>query len=149
MSIYGGKITTSRKLAKHAMQKLKDFYDYTTDKDWTADSLFPGGDIENADFEAFFEKTKKDYADISADILYRLCRAYGTKISEIFSNREPSNRLGKMFGDSLSEAELNYLISAEFVTRADDVLWRRSKLGLHMSSDEQNELINWFKTRKS
>ena len=54
-----------------------------------------------------------------------------------------------MFGDSLSEAELNYLIDYEFVTRADDVLWRRSKLGLHMSSKEQNELIKWLKTRKS
>ena len=149
MSIYGGKITTSRKLAKHAMQKLKDFYDYTTDKDWTVDSLFPGGEIENADFEAFFEKSKTDYADINPDILYRLCRAYGTKISEIFADRKPSNRLGKMFGDSLSEAELNYLIKAEFVTRAEDVLWRRSKLGLHMSKDEQNELSKWFKARKS
>ncbi|MEP6343547.1 MAG: glycerol-3-phosphate dehydrogenase [Maricaulaceae bacterium] len=149
MSIYGGKITTSRKLAEHAMQKLTAYYTHSSAKDWTSGSYLPGGDIEDANFDAFFEQARLNYPDVGENILFRLCRAYGTKISVLFANREQSNRLGEMFGDSLSEAELNYLIEYEFVTRAEDVLWRRSKLGLHMSKGEQNKLSKWFEARKS
>ena len=145
MSVYGGKITTSRKLAEHAMRKLKDFYQYTTHDDWTDGQFFPGGDMPNSDFEAFYELSKTEYPDVDAKILYRLCRAYGTKISEVFANRPKDNRLGTIFGAGLSEAEVNYLVDKEFATRADDILWRRSKLGLHMSKTEADSFKAWFK----
>ena len=145
MSVYGGKITTSRKLAEHAMRKLKDFYQYTTHDDWTVGQFFPGGDMPNSDFEAFYEASKANYPDVDAKILFRLCRAYGTKVSEVFANRPKDNRLGTIFGAGLSEAEVNYLVDKEFATRADDILWRRSKLGLHMSKTEADSFKAWFK----
>ena len=145
MSVYGGKITTSRKLAEHAMRKLKDFYQYTTHDDWTDGQFFPGGDMPNSDFEAFYEASKANYPDVDAKILFRLCRAYGTKVSEVFANRPKDNRLGTIFGAGLSEAEVNYLVDKEFATRADDILWRRSKLGLHMSKTEADSFKAWFK----
>ncbi len=144
MSIYGGKITTSRKLAEHALRKLKRYYNYTTDKDWTEAALFPGGDLPNADFEAFYAKAAERFSDIDSKILYRLCRAYGTMIDDIFANRPADNLLGRVFGAGLAEAEVNYLIEREFVTKVDDVLWRRSKMGLHMTQDERDEFSNWF-----
>jgi len=149
MSVYGGKITTSRKLAEHAMRKLKDYYQYSTDKDWTDGQHFPGGDMPNADFEAFYERSKAAYSDVDDKIIYRLCRAYGTKIDDIFANRPKDNRLGQIFGAGLSEAEVNYLVDREFVTQADDVLWRRSKLGLHMGEAEIQNFKAWFQGRKS
>ena len=144
MSIYGGKITTSRKLAEHATRKLKDYYKYTTYSDWTDGEFFPGGDMPNSDFEAFFKQAKKDYPSIDVKILYRLCRAYGTRIEDIFANRPKDKLLGQLFGAGLSEAEVNYLVAYEFVTRADDVLWRRSKLGLHMNAVEREAFTTWF-----
>ena len=149
MSVYGGKITTSRKLAEHAMQKLKRYYKYATDTDWTGGQPFPGGDMPDSDFEAFYAQAQKDYPEIDPKILYRLCRAYGTCIKDIFANRPKNDRLGEMFGAGLSEAEVNYLIASEFVTRAEDVLWRRSKLGLHMSKTEQSRFIMWFDVAKA
>jgi len=144
MSVYGGKITTSRKLAEHAMRNLKDYYQYTVHDDWTDGQYFPGGDMPNSDFEAFYESSKAGYPNVDAKILYRLCRAYGTCINDIFANRPKDNLLGKMFGAGLSEAEVNYLLSREFVTRAEDVMWRRSKLGLHMNEEERTAFTSWF-----
>lgn len=144
MSIYGGKITTSRKLAEHATSKLKKYYTYTTDKDWTEAAVFPGGDLPNADFDSFYAKSLKRYPSVEPKILYRLCRAYGTSIEEIFANRAADNMLGRIFGAGLNEAEVNYLIAREFVTRPDDVLWRRSKTGLHMSPEQREEFSTWF-----
>ena len=83
--------------------------------------------MPNSDFEAFFKQAKKDYPSIDVKILYRLCRAYGTRIEDIFANRPKDKLLGQLFGAGLSEAEVNYLVAYEFVTRADDVLWRRYK----------------------
>jgi len=144
MSVYGGKITTSRKLAEHATRKLKDYYNYTREDDWTEDAIFPGGDLPDVDFDAFYAAAKKQYDMIDPKILYRLCRAYGSEIDVVFANRPKDNLLGRVFGAGLTEAEVNYLIDREFVTRADDVLWRRSKLGLHMTDNERSEFTAWF-----
>lgn len=100
--------------------------------------------MPNSDFETFYETSKVNYPSVDAKILYRLCRAYGTCINDLFANRPKDNLLGTMFGAGLSEAEVNYLLSREFVTRAEDVLWRRSKLGLHMNEEERAAFTSWF-----
>jgi len=139
MSIFGGKITTSRKLAEHAMKKLEDYYP-EMGEDWTAPAKFPGGNIRADDFEGFYQDQLKAYPDLDPDLVLRLCRAYGSRIRSVVGTGD----LGLRFGGGLSEAEARYLVDEEFATTADDILWRRSKLGLHMSADERVAFAHWF-----
>lgn len=145
LSIYGGKITTSRKLAEHAMQKLAPFFikgrAKATGGDWTETAGFPGGDIPQADFDSFYRACELRYPEVDSGVLHRLARSYGTRISLVLGS---SGSLGKMFGAGLSESEARYLAGHEFVTRADDIMWRRSKLGLHMSKAERAAFTDWF-----
>lgn len=146
LSIYGGKITTSRKLAEHALQKLSPFFFKkgklsAGQKDWTRSAQLPGGDIPKADFKKFFAKCQERYPDVPRATLLRLARSYGTRISMIVGG---TGALGRMFGAGLSEAEARYLAQYEWATRAEDVMWRRTKLGLHMSEAERETFTAWF-----
>jgi len=141
LSIYGGKITTSRKLAEHAMEKLAPYFQGVA-RPWTRGACLPGGDIKDADFQSFYEEMKTKYPNIPHDVLYHLTRAYGTKIHELMELSD--SELGEMFGKFLSEAEVKYLVQKEWAKSADDILWRRTKLGLHMSRDECEEFTTWF-----
>lgn len=141
LSIYGGKITTSRKLAEHAMEKLSAYFEDETNP-WTRNATLPGGDIENADFDSFYKELSIRYPNISPKILRHLSRAYGTRIHKLMDLS--GSNLGTMFGDILSEAEVNYLVQEEWAKSVDDILWRRTKLGLHMSDEEQDKLLQWF-----
>ena len=141
LSIYGGKITTSRKLAEHALEKLKPYYN-EMGTPWTSSAVLPGGDIANAEFDSFLKDQIKTYPDISPKIVHHLCRAYGTRMKELLSLS--SNILGTMFGEILSEAEVKYLIHKEWAVTDDDILWRRSKLGLKMSKTDRDKLKNWL-----
>ena len=143
LSVYGGKITTSRKLGEHAMNELKDYYDYKTG-DWTETALLPGGDLINSDFELFFTDMHKRYRAMNTDLLRRLCHAYGTRITLLLGDGTTQPELGQHFGAGLYELEANFLINHEWATSADDILWRRSKLGLHMSEGERAAFTDWF-----
>ena len=143
LSIYGGKITTSRKLAEHAMQKLAPFY-MRKSVPWTKSAQLPGGDIPKADFSTFYKQVCQRYPDIDSALLHRLARSYGTRVTLILG-AGPDVDLGYEFGANLTEAEVRYLVGHEWVTRADDVMWRRSKLGLHMSDAERADFTSWFK----
>jgi len=143
LSIYGGKITTSRKLAEHAMQKLRKYYGYKN-KDWTETALLPGGDLINADFDLFFSDMQIRYPSMDNTILRRLCRCYGTRITLILGDGDPAPKLGEHFGAGLFECEANYLIRHEWATSAEDILWRRTKLGLHMNDVETRTFTEWF-----
>lgn len=138
LSIFGGKITTSRKLAEHVMEKLEDTFP-KMGKKWTKKSPLPGGEILNADFDAFLKAKRKAYPEVPENILYHLCRAYGAKIDVMLENG-----IGEQFGGSLTEAEARYLVTYEWAKSADDILWRRTKCGLHMSEEERNTFIDWF-----
>ncbi len=143
LSIFGGKITTYRKLAEHALDKLGD---YTGEKHapWTKDAALPGGDIPGADFDRFLAEQSTLYPWLPAPHLRRLARAYGTRVETLLDGAASIEGLGTHFGAGLYEAELRYLIAHEFVQSADDILWRRSKLGLHLSSAEQEAVKTWF-----
>ena len=143
LSVYGGKITTSRRLAEHTMQKLGKYYDYKTD-DWTETALLPGGDLIEADFELFVSDMAKRYPDVDASLLRRLCHGYGTRITLVLGDGSSAPKLGQHFGAGLYELEAEYLINHEWVTSAEDVLWRRTKLGLHMSAADIAAFTNWF-----
>ena len=143
MSVYGGKITTSRRLGEHAMQELSGYYEYKTGN-WTQSALLPGGDLIDADFERFYTDMHKRYRALNTDLLRRLCHAYGTRITLILGDGTSQPELGQHFGAGLYELEANYLINHEWATSAEDIMWRRSKLGLHMSKGERAAFTEWF-----
>ena len=143
LSVYGGKITTSRKLAEHAMQKLSKYFDNLGD-DWTEKAILPGGDIDGDNFDDYFERLSKKYSWVPAGMLRRLARAYGSRVDLIIGEASQLSDMGKVFGADLTESEIEYLRDHEWVTTANDILWRRTKLGVHMNDEEQAALENWF-----
>ena len=134
VSVFGGKITTYRRLAETAMQQVSMFLNLN-DKHWTKNEPLPGGDIENSDFNAFFVTLKKNWPSEPEELLKRYARAYGTKAKDILSVPK-----GKDYGDQVYEAEIRYLINQEFALTAEDILWRRSKLGLHVSKETSTKI---------
>ena len=140
LSIYGGKITTFRKLAEHALEKLSGHLPMRDA--WTKDAPLPGGDM--ADFEAFLKRTGERHSWLPPKLLRRLVRAYGTRIDRVIGTADGMDRMGEHFGGDLYEAELRYLASEEFAHTAEDVLWRRSKLGLHVPDAAASRIDAWF-----
>ena len=139
LSVFGGKITTYRKLAEHAMETLLPLLGSTAPS-WTANQPLPGGDIPEARFDDFLEDMAHRYPWVSRQHLRRLARAYGTRLEQILDGVSSWEELGREFGAGLTEAELTYLRSQEWATTAEDVLWRRSKLGLRLGEVERQEV---------
>jgi glycerol-3-phosphate dehydrogenase len=142
LSIFGGKITTFRKLAEHALDKIGGLGGAA----WTAQATLPGGDL-GSDIDDG-DELAPDYAwaydALGMDTVYRMTRAYGTRIEKIIGPYQAPAELGREIAPGLFEAELHYLIDHEFARCAEDVLWRRSKLGLHYSKAENAQVAAWF-----
>ena len=147
LSVYGGKITTYRKLAEHALARLANHID-VPGAAWTADAPLPGGDIRNADFASFLWDASVRYPWLPPEMLLRLTRAYGTRIDTLIGSATSLEELGECMGRDLYEAELAYLVTHEFARTADDVLWRRSKLGLHLADAAHARVEQWFAERE-
>ena len=148
LSIFGGKITTYRKLAEHAMAKLGrlEGLGELRGRGWTADAPLPGGDFPVGGFaQLVADMTRR--LPWAAPVLPRLCRAYGTRAQRILADGASLADLGEQFGPYLYEAELVYLTEHEFARSAQDVLWRRSKLGLHLTDAERERVEAWFAAR--
>jgi glycerol-3-phosphate dehydrogenase len=143
LSIFGGKLTTYRKLAEHAMEKLQPVMGFKG-KPWTAGSPLPGGDMKDADFDAFLKHVEQTWNWLPKDLLRRYARAYGTRIERLMGEAGALGDLGEHFGDDLYEAEVRYLMSAEWALTDDDILWRRSKLGLHVSDETAARFRAWL-----
>ena len=143
LTVYGGKLTAYRTLAEQALEKLLPALDRNAPA-WTAQSTLPGGDIPNADFASFEKAMQRRWPWLDAAILHRLLRAYGTSVEQIVGSAEKSEDLGEQFGAGLSAAEVNYLVGYEFAMTADDVLWRRSKLGLRLDDSQRDALRHRF-----
>ena len=136
LSIFGGKITTARRLAEHALDELAPYLPAHGEA-WTAGARFPGGDM---DFDALLAQLKREKPFLSDDLAWRLARSYGTLADRFLQDAHSANDLGQDFGCGLTEAEVRHLMEKEWARGADDILWRRSKLGLHMSAAEQEAL---------
>jgi glycerol-3-phosphate dehydrogenase len=145
LNVFGGKITTYRRLAEHALQKLKPFFPAARG-DWTRTATLPGGDIAGADFERFAAEQVRRFAFLPPATVRRLARAYGTRIDRVLEGAQGTNDLGRNFGADLYEREVQYLKDQEWARAAEDVLWRRSKLGLQMPRDAAQQLTSWFGT---
>ena len=134
LSVFGGKITTYRKLAEQALAKL-DLGDA-----WTAEVTLPGGDFPVDGVEELCAKLRADYGFLTDKWASRLIRAYGTEAWEVLGSAVELQDLGEDFGATLTTAEVRWMMSREFARTADDVLWRRSKLGLHIKGDAVTRL---------
>ncbi|KPA21440.1 Aerobic glycerol-3-phosphate dehydrogenase [Shimia sp. SK013] len=135
LNVFGGKITTYRKLAEAAMAKLTPFFAQASGA-WTAGVAMPGGDFAVADVDLVIASLRADYGFLSAAWAKRLVRAYGIEAREILGAAQSEKDLGLGFGATLTEAEVTWLIEREYAASAEDIVWRRSKLGLRLSTSQ-------------
>ncbi len=126
LSAFGGKITTYRRLAEHALEKLKPFLPAMAAA-WTGTTPLPGGDLPGSNFSAFLSSVRSQWPFLPPDTAERLARAYGTRIDIVLGDTTAIDDLGA----GLSTREVEYLITHEWARTADDILWRRTKIGIH------------------
>lgn len=143
LSVFGGKLTTYRRLAEHALAKLARVMPVPGGP-WTAGAPLPGGDIPDAAFEEFFAALAARRPAFPRPLLRRLARAYGTRVDRVLGAAERPEELGRDFGAGLSECELEHLVREEWARTAEDVLWRRSKLGLRLGRPEAEAVGRWM-----
>jgi glycerol-3-phosphate dehydrogenase len=142
LSVFGGKITTYRRLAEAALGQLTSHLPTVSGKvaGWTAKAPLPGGDFPMQGFEVTLRTAAARYPFLPESHLRRLLRAYGTRIHDMLAGMASLTDLGTVFGADLTEAELRYLVRCEWARTANDVLWRRSKLGLRLTKAEANRV---------
>ena len=133
LNVFGGKITTYRRLAEEALAKLMPFFDQASG-DWTARVALPGGDFPYDGVAALRAGLRRDYPFLTEVWAARLIRAYGTEAGLVLGSAKSAADLGRDFGATLTEAEVNWMVSREFARTAADVVWRRSKLGLRLTA---------------
>ncbi|MEL6127403.1 MAG: glycerol-3-phosphate dehydrogenase [Pseudomonadota bacterium] len=143
LNVFGGKITTYRRLAEAALAKLAPFYPAATD-DWTARVPLPGGDFPVDGVQALVDGLKDAHPFLDDRWALRLVRAYGTEAVEVLGHAQDASDLGEEFGASLTEAELRWLVDKEYVRSAEDAVWRRSKLGLRLTADQIARIDAWI-----
>jgi glycerol-3-phosphate dehydrogenase len=143
LNVFGGKITTFRKLSEHALQRLGRFLPQMKG-DWTAKATLPGGDIPKADFVAFLETVQGEYPWLPRDLAMHWARLYGTRMRMFLGDAKSLDGLGRRFGARLYEAEVQYLCAREWARSAEDVLFRRTKENLHMTKAEITAFTAWF-----
>ncbi len=134
LNIFGGKITTYRKLAEQVMAKMTPLVG--GDGGWTAGVPLPGGDFAVKDRDRLVADLKADYHFLSDYWALRLIRAYGTKAPLMLQDAKTAEDLGTDFGATLTEAEVAFLMEHEYARTAEDIVWRRSKLGLRLSPEQ-------------
>jgi glycerol-3-phosphate dehydrogenase len=137
VSIFGGKITTYRKLAEHVLDKLEPaFPAIALRRGWTGAAPLPGGAFRPTELNARVEDLRFRYPWLEEGEARRLTRAYGLRASEILGEASERQALGRDFGAHLSEREVEYLMRVEWAECAEDVVWRRTKLGLRLGADQ-------------
>ncbi|MBL1421800.1 MAG: glycerol-3-phosphate dehydrogenase [Alphaproteobacteria bacterium] len=146
LNIFGGKITTYRRLAESALGKLSPFFPHMSEK-WTAGIALPGGDFLVEQVSDLIADLQNKYNFIDKKWATRLIRTYGTEAQQILGKAINTAQLGVDFGASLTEAEVVWLIENEYVHNAQDILWRRTKLGLRLDEAQQKTLQNWIEKR--
>lgn len=147
LSVFGGKITTFRKLSEEAVDTLSIALGRDT-RAWTRGATLPGGDIAGARFAPFAARFANEHRWLPAELSQRYASAYGTRAVRVIGPARSLQELGAAFAPGLYEAEMRYLRDVEWARSADDILWRRSKLGLHLPADALDtaraEIDAWF-----
>ncbi|QPC42877.1 glycerol-3-phosphate dehydrogenase [Kaustia mangrovi] len=145
LNVFGGKITTSRTLAEAALDRLSDHLPATAGPAWTASAPLPGGDFPVDGFGREVRSLLKACPVLAEPHARRLVRAYGTRAAAIVEGVKQTGDLGIRFGADLHEREVAYLMKAEWAVTAEDVLWRRSRLGLHVGPEDARRLEDWMR----
>lgn len=143
VSVIGGKITTYRRLAEETVDKVCAVLSRNLPR-WTARAPLPGGDLPGGDFERFAARIVADHPWPDAAMLRRMTRAYGSRITRILAGAQDASALGAQVLPGLYERELKYLHDEEWARTAEDVLWRRSKLGLGLPAGDVARLQDWI-----
>ncbi|MBG6242654.1 MAG: glycerol-3-phosphate dehydrogenase [Candidatus Symbiopectobacterium sp. Dall1.0] len=141
LSVFGGKLTTYRKLAEHAMEKLAKYHPHSGQA-WTQNAILPGGDLAG---------TRDEYAaalrrrfNLPESLARRYARTYGSHSELILTNATGIHDLGENFGHDLYEAELRYLADKEWVVSVEDAIWRRTKLGMWLNDEQKQRVADWL-----
>ena len=145
LSIFGGKITTYRRLAEHALDLLAP-HSGAAGRAWTADAVLPGGNMADGNCDAFVDRLAGSYPAFPRTFIERLARAYGTRALRLLGEARTPADLGELFGGDLSRAEVDYLATQEWARSAEDILYRRSKLGLHLPPDTAARIDHYLET---
>jgi glycerol-3-phosphate dehydrogenase len=148
LSIFGGKITTYRRLAEHALEKLAPFLPQLKAAGWTAEHVLPGGDLGPGGFDAALARLRAHAPFLSAEDSWRLVRNYGSRAWTIIGDARGPADLGESFGGGLTAREVEYLIHREWAITAEDILWRRSRLGLHVTGEDVVRLDRYLHARR-
>jgi glycerol-3-phosphate dehydrogenase len=159
LSVFGGKLTTYRRLAEHALSKLQPFLPGSA-RPWTRHAPLPGGDLhksdlhksdllnrglQHVDFDRFFSGLRARWPWLPAELARRLGGAYGTRVETLIGDAKGLDDLGPDLGAGLTEREVDYLVGHEWARTVDDILWRRSKLGLHGGPDLAAKLAAYLR----
>lgn len=144
LSVYGGKITTYRHLAEEAVDKLAPRLSALSGERWTTTQPLPGGDFAVQGLDALMARMAAQYEFLSPGDVDRIARAYGTRAFEWLGDAAGWQALGKAFGGGLTKAEVDYLRATEWAVSADDILWRRTKLGLRFNAAERSALEEYL-----
>ena len=143
LNVFGGKITTYRRLAESALARLAPYFPAATGA-WTARVPLPGGDFPHDGFEALVARLAAAYPFLAPGHARRLARAYGTEAFALLGAAGAMADLGRDFGATLTEAEVRWLVAREYARTAEDIVWRRTKLGLRMTAAEIAALDDWL-----
>lgn len=143
LSVFGGKLTTYRKLAEHAMDKLGHYY-AGMGPAWTKNGVLPGGDM-GTDRNSYVVQLRRKYDWLPDSLAIRYAHTYGSRTEMLLENKTSLADLGEDFGHGLYETELEYLVEKEWALELDDVIWRRTKLGMWLSEEQKQRVAEWLR----
>lgn len=146
LNIFGGKITTYRRLAEAALDKLVRWFP-GSDRRWTAGAALPGGDFPVDGADSLAEELRAAHPFVDQRWARRLVRLYGTEARKILDGAASAGDLGEDFGATLTEREVRWLLTKEWARTVEDILWRRTKLGLRLADDEVRRLDEWMRAQ--
>ncbi|MGO4910437.1 glycerol-3-phosphate dehydrogenase [Pseudorhodobacter sp. W20_MBD10_FR17] len=147
LNIFGGKITTYRRLAESAMEKISGHLHLTKGK-WTAGVPLPGGNFPVNGVDQLVADLQSRFPFLGDFWARRLVRAYGTEAVDILGDAKQATDLGQEFGATLTESEIRWLMTHEYARTAEDVIWRRNKLGLRLTKEQSQALDDWMAQRR-
>ena len=144
LSAFGGKITTYRKLSEHALEKLAPFFPAMAGP-WTRDAPLPGGDMADAEFDAWLDRFRAAHSWLPPDLARHYARCYGTEAETLLAEAGSLADLGRHFGGLFYEREAKWLMAHEWARTVDDILVRRTKHGLFLTEAEKGAFEDWMR----
>ncbi|GHA26353.1 glycerol-3-phosphate dehydrogenase [Devosia pacifica] len=146
VNVFGGKLTTYRRLAESVLEKIESVLGKRGPA-WTAESKLPGGEFAPKAFDAELRRLGKDYPGFNKALLNRMLRQYGTRARQLLGDAQSPEALGEHFGAGLHAREVDFLIETEWARKPDDILWRRTKLGLKLDQAGKDRLDAYMQTK--